>query len=81
MITIKELFNKIRWDPYEIPTDYNFVFHYYDRVKDRLIELPYLNILRLEGTFFILNDVDETMIPSHRVKKVTKMGEIIWERN
>ena len=78
MQTIKSLINKIKWDKRENPEDY--VLFYYDRILDRLVELPYGKILKLEGNFMIIDNEEESNIPLHRVKKLMKKGKVVWER-
>ena len=78
MITIQDLLNKIKWDKRESPEEY-FIF-YYDRVVDNLLKIPYTKIKRIEGSFMVLDNEDESNIPLHRVRKVMKNNEIIWER-
>ena len=78
MIPIKGLLNKIKWDKVDNPNDY--AIFYYDRILNKLIKIPYLKIKRLEGSFMVLNNDDETNIPLHRIKKVAKKDAVIWER-
>ena len=78
MIPIKDLLNKIKWDKRENPEEY-FIF-YYDRILKKLIKIPYTKIKKLEGSFMILGNEEESNIPLHRVRKVMKNNEIIWER-
>ena len=79
MIPIKELLNKIKWDKREDPDDYS-VF-YLDRVLNKLIEMPYKKIKRLDGEFFVINKNEEdTFIPLHRIREVRKKGKLVWER-
>ena len=78
MITIKNLLNKIKWDKRENPEEY-FIF-YYDRILDKLIRIPYTKIKKLEGSFMVLDNEEESNIPLHRVKKVMKNNVVVWER-
>jgi len=78
MITIKNLLNKIKWDKRENPAEYSIF--YYDRILRKLIKIPYAKIKRLEGSFMVLNNEEETNIPLHRIKKVAKKDAVIWER-
>lgn len=78
MITIKDLLNKIKWGKRENPEQY--LIFYFDRVLNKLIELPYTKIKRLEGSFMVLDNDEETNIPLHRIKKVTKNNVVVWER-
>ncbi|MBI2656941.1 DUF504 domain-containing protein, partial [Candidatus Woesearchaeota archaeon] len=37
-------------------------------------------IKRLEGSFMVLGDEEESNIPLHRIKKVMKNDAVVWER-
>ncbi|MEM4282149.1 MAG: DUF504 domain-containing protein [Candidatus Woesearchaeota archaeon] len=77
MKTIKELFNKIKWDPKERPEEYSFCFI----DLGRLVELPYTSIKRIEGNFVVIErEGKEAEIPLHRVKEVHKRGAVVWKR-
>jgi uncharacterized protein (UPF0248 family) len=78
MLPIHNLLNKIRWDKRENPEEYNIF--YFDRILNKLISIPYKKIKKLEGSFMILNNEEESNIPLHRVKKVTKNDIVVWER-
>ena len=78
MIPIQELINKIHWDKREKPEEYTLF--YFDRILNKLISLPYTKIKRLEGSFMIIDNEEETNIPLHRIKKVTKNNVVVWER-
>ena len=79
MLPIHQLLNKIKWDKRENPEEYS-VF-YYDRILKKLIEIPYTKIKRLEGSFMVLDNEEETNIPLHRVRKVIKNDKIVWGGN
>jgi len=78
MIPIKSLLNKIKWDKRENPSEYTLF--YLDRILNKSIQIPYTKIKKLEGSFMILDNVEESNIPLHRIKKVMKNNEIVWER-
>ena len=78
MIPIQDLLNKIKWDKRENPSEY--LIFYYDRILKKLIKIPYMKIKRLEGSFMVLDNEDESDIPLHRIKKVMKSNEVVWER-
>ena len=79
MQPIQELLNKIKRDPNEEPDAY--VIFYQDRVSDKLIPVPYDDILEIRESFITIFDKGhETPIPLHRIKKVEKKGEVVWER-
>jgi uncharacterized protein (UPF0248 family) len=77
MITIKDLINKIKWDKRENPEDYTLTFIDFRKEK----EISYAQIKRLEGNFMVLDsNGKEVEVPLHRVRKVKKKGNIIWQR-
>ena len=78
MIPIKDLLNKIKWDKRENPEQHSIF--YFDRVLDKLIKIPYTKIKKLEGSFMVLNNEEESNIPLHRIKKVIKKNVVVWER-
>lgn len=78
MQPIKNLLNKIKWDKREKPEQYTIF--YFDRILKKLIKIPYIKIKRLEGSFMVLNNEEKSNIPMHRIKKVTKNNEVVWER-
>jgi len=75
---IKDLLNKIKWDKRENPEQYSIF--YYDRILNKLIKIPYTKIKRLEGSFMVLDNEEESNIPLHRIKKVMKNNVVVWER-
>lgn len=79
MMSIKDLLNKIKWDPKEKPED--CILYYEDRKLNKLIEIKYTDILRIEDNFMILQRQEqETSIPLHRIKKVKKKDFVVWQR-
>ncbi len=78
MITIKDLLNKIKWDKREKPEDY--LIFYYDRVLDKLIHINFKDMLIKDDYIILIKDNEEINIPLHRIRKVMKKGEVIWER-
>ena len=77
MITAIQMINKIIWDPNEDKKDYEFTY------VDFRIEktLPFNEIVELdEGWFVILKEQKFCTIPTHRIRKFIKKGEVIWER-
>jgi uncharacterized protein (UPF0248 family) len=79
MITIKELLDKLKWDPHEKPEQ--TTLHYWDNLTKKLIPVNHQDIIRLEGnTMIILINGKETEIPLHRVRKVTRNKETLWQR-
>lgn len=78
MITIKDLINKIKWDGRETPEDY--VIFYYDRILKKLIHLNFKDITVKDDYILLEKNDEEINIPLHRIRKVMKKGEVIWER-
>ena len=78
MQPIQDLLNKIKWDKRENPEQYSIF--YYDRILKKLIKIAYNKIKRIEGSFMVLDNEEESNIPLHRIKKVVKNSIIIWER-
>ncbi len=78
MQPIHELLNKIKWDKRENPEDYSIF--YYDRVLNKLIKILYNKIKRIEGSFMVLDNEDESNVPLHRIKKVERNNTVVWER-
>lgn len=82
MITIRTLFNRIRWD--RAYSQGKFAIGYYDRVEDRVIVVPFdevgfdpddrcaMHVATADGPVH--------SIPLHRVCLVYRNGELIWER-
>jgi uncharacterized protein (UPF0248 family) len=80
MKPIHEVLNRILWDALEKPDEY--VIGYYDRVQDKVIEIAFTDIARIEEGFIIIErGGEETMIPLHRVRIVKKKGEVVWQRS
>ena len=82
MIPIHELLNRIHWD--EAFAQGDFVIGYYDRAEQKIIRVPLQQIHFTPGDhfFFQVTDADGYAheVPLHRVKEVTKDGELIWHR-
>lgn len=80
MIPIKDLLNKIKWDDKENPKDYTLF--YYDRIENKLKEIKFLDIKEVSDNF-LLTEINnkETNIPLHRIRKVKKKEEVVWQRN
>lgn len=78
MQPIHDLLNKIKWDKRENPAQYSIF--YYDRILNKLLKIPYTKIKRIEGSFMVLDNKEESNIPLHRIKKVAKDDIGVWER-
>jgi uncharacterized protein (UPF0248 family) len=76
---IVNLLNKIKWDRRLKPKDFSLV--YKDRTENNYKEIPYSRIKRLEGSFVVVDVLNEEIqIPVHRIKGVKKQGTVIWKR-
>lgn len=81
MQPIHELLSRIRWDP-EFSRG-RFEIGYHDRLEDRIVRVPLLEVLFPEGenAFELIDDDGEShRIPFHRVREVCKDGQVIWQR-
>jgi len=78
MQPIHKLLNKIKWDKRENPEQYSIF--YFDRILKILIKIPYNKIKRVEGSFMMIDNEDESNVPLHRIKKVAKNDIVVWER-
>lgn len=82
VITIRELLNRIRWNPEFSRGDY--AIGYFDRFERRIIVIP-LGIVWFQPDdhfSLVLNDAagEALSIPLHRVYEVYRNGELIWHR-
>lgn len=79
MISIRDLLNKIKWDPKETPGDY--VLYYYDRIEKLLKEIRFKDIKEISEGFILVESTGKDVdIPLHRIKKVVRKGTVVWER-
>lgn len=81
MIPIQDLLNRIRWDK-EFGQG-TFIIGYYDRTEDRIVAVPFEEIVYTADKFsFVVigKDGESCSIPFHRVRKVYKDGVLIWSR-
>ena len=78
MIYIGDLLNKIRWDKKLKPEEYTIV--YFDRIAEKTFEIPFADLGRRGGFFFLKVDGGEVNFPLHRIRKVKRNGKVIWER-
>ena len=78
MQPIHELLNKIKWDKRENPEEYSIF--YFDRILKKLIQIPYNKIKRIEGSFMVIGNEEESNVPLHRIRKVAKNNAVVWER-
>ncbi len=82
---IKEIFNKILWDPREKErrNDYEIVFIHRGAYQDQKT-IPVTMIKEVKSSMFIyVNNVgEETYIPFHRILEIRnrRTGEILWSK-
>ena len=75
----RDLINKILWDKHENKEEYEIGI--IDRFTKEVNFMPFTKIESLEGRFMLIRgEHGITEIPSHRIRKVKKNGEIVWER-
>jgi uncharacterized protein (UPF0248 family) len=82
MEPIQNLLNRIRWDPAFGRAD--FVLGYQDHAAPTLVQVP-LTRIRFDpespGAFDVIGDDGVVRgIPLHRVREVSRNGELIWQR-
>ena len=82
MQPIHELINRIHWDEEFGKGDFELGF--LDRVEERIIRLPFRNIVFMPGDHYFFHYMDEDgtehNVPFHRIKTVYKNGVLIWHR-
>lgn len=82
MMPIHELMNRIRWDAEFARA--SFTVGYYDRVKREVVRVPFARLAfdpDDHSAFVALDDEGEAhRVPYHRVREVTRDGELIWQR-
>jgi uncharacterized protein (UPF0248 family) len=82
MITIRALLDRIRWD--QVFSRGQYVIGYFDRLESRIIQVPLADV-RIDPDnryAVLLTDAagQERTIPLHRVYRVYRNGELVWER-
>ncbi len=79
METEREFLNRIRWDKRLDPEE--FGIEYLDRVENRLIGIRFTDIKRIKGGFMVVESQGQvTMIPLHRIRRITQNGKAVWQR-
>ena len=82
MMPIHELLNRIRWDP-EFGRG-RFDMGYYDRTERTIRWVALREVTFPEDDRHVFQWMDDTgqlrRIPFHRVREVTRDGQIIWQR-
>ncbi|MFH1638421.1 MAG: DUF504 domain-containing protein [Candidatus Woesearchaeota archaeon] len=67
--------NRIKWD--SSFDEKEFTVHYYDRIKDKLIAMPFVRIKEFSKSFFSLEDSE---IPLHRIREIRRKSKLVWSR-
>lgn len=82
MIPLQDLLNRIRWD-----RDFGkgrFELGYYDRIEERIITVPWQEVILSEGDHFAFQLIgpegESLSVPFHRVRRIYKDGQLIWDR-
>ena len=76
---ILNVLNQIKWDIRLRASDFTIV--YADRLEDRFVEIPYSSIKRIDGSFIVINTLnEEAFIPLHRIRGIKQQGKVIWKR-
>ena len=82
MTAIKDLIDRIRWDP-EFGQG-RFVVGYEDHLAGGIVSVPFSEIRTEVGDSFCFTLVDdhgaERTIPYHRVREVLRDGLVVWHR-
>ncbi len=82
MTPIRELLNRIRWDP--AFGQARFAIGYYDRVAREIVKVPFREILFDPSDHYFFQVADDSgevhSIPFHRVKEVYRNDVLIWHR-
>lgn len=57
-----------------------YVIKYYDEIAKIMKEITHAHIKQIERNFLVMEkNGEEYFIPIHRIKKIHKEGEVIWE--
>lgn len=82
MMPIRELLDRIRWDP-----DFgrgDFQIGYYDRLQSQILRVALRDVsFDAQDHFafrFYDDEGEEHVVPLHRIKEVYRDGERIWHR-
>jgi uncharacterized protein (UPF0248 family) len=78
MQNIRDLLNKIKWDPAEEKKKDKYQIYYYDALRPELVELSFSQIIQIDS--FGITTLDDTYIPLHRIRKVCFEDKAIWSR-
>ncbi len=82
MQPVQDLLHRIRWDPAFAAAD--FAIGYYDRVADRIVQVPFAALHFPADDHFAFELYDGSgearRVPFHRVREVYRDGRCIWRR-
>jgi uncharacterized protein (UPF0248 family) len=82
MTPIQDILHRIVWDPGF--GSGSFVIGYRDRLRERIVRIPFERVVLGEGSRFSFDVVGRDgvarMIPYHRVREVLRDGVVIWRR-
>jgi uncharacterized protein (UPF0248 family) len=82
MQSLRELLDRIRWDPAFGAGD--FRLGTWDRVRGEVVQVRLGDAVLEKGNHFSFAVVDGTgdsrRVPFHRVRRVWRDGEVIWSR-
>ena len=82
MQPVQDLLNRIRWD--QVYADADFEIGYYDRIKDRIIQVPFAALSFPADDHFAFELFDSTgevhRVPYHRVREIHRNGRCVWNR-
>lgn len=82
MQPVQDLLNRIRWD--HVYADADFEIGYYDRIKDRIIVVPFATLSFPADDHFAFELFDNAgevhRVPYHRVREIHRNGSCIWSR-
>jgi uncharacterized protein (UPF0248 family) len=83
MTPIQDILHRIVWDP--AFGNGSFVIGYRDRLRERIVRIPFERVVLGEGSRFSFDVVGRDgvarMIPYHRVREVLRDGKVIWRRH
>jgi len=82
-LTIREILNKIFWDPRQRKEDYEIIFiHRGAHMDRRVVPCGLVNRIQPSSFTYVDESGDETIIPFHRILEIRniKTGKPIWRR-
>lgn len=83
MQPVQDILNRIRWDPGFAQQP--FKVGYYDRVADRVVVVPFKELIFPPDDHYAFTVIDEDgvghAIPYHRVRDIYRGSTRIWHRD